>query len=139
MRTLKAPIFLRVDSSTMYWINLYPLDYGPVHKLPATFRATFSVPATSQPPFFYFKQHFSSRATCFLVLIFVTHFSFIFMKQKLIFANHLKSNDQKVLPFYTLTILGARECFLGARRQARNEKRCKKKKTLWSNERQVRM
>ena len=83
VRTLKAPIFLGVDN-TIYWINLYPLDYGPVHNLPATFRATFSVPATSQPPFFYFKRRFSSRATCFLSLIFLTHFSFIFMKQSLL-------------------------------------------------------
>ena len=53
MRTPKAPIFLIVDS-TMYWINLYPLDYGPVHKLPATFGATFSV-ASYQPATFFFS------------------------------------------------------------------------------------
>jgi len=30
----------------MYWINLYPLDYGPVHKLPATFSVASYQPAT---------------------------------------------------------------------------------------------
>ena len=29
VRTLKEPVVLRVDS-TLYWINLYPLDYSPV-------------------------------------------------------------------------------------------------------------
>ena len=71
VRTLKEPVVLRVDS-TIYWINLYPLDYGPVHKLIAgNFSSNFF---SSQEPFLCCEQLFHPEQLAFFlnILLFIS-------------------------------------------------------------------